>query len=79
MLTKVLGFFLIFPFLVKMNSSQNTAAFPPMPISLFAVSVDLFWVFLDHKKIERERNLKYSAGRELKQRRLTSPTSLRNF
>lgn len=79
MLIKVLFFFFNFPFLVKMNSFQNMVAFSPMPISLFAVSVDLFWIFLDHKKIERERNLKYSAGRELKQRRLTSPTSLRNF
>lgn len=49
-----------------------------MPISLFAVLVDLFWVFLDHKKNERE-NLKCSAGRELTQRRLSSSTSLRNF
>ena len=79
MLIKVLGFFLNFPFLVKMNSFQNMVAFSPMPMSLFAVFVDLFWIFLDHKKIERERNLKCSAGIELTQRRLTSSTSLRNF
>lgn len=49
-----------------------------MPISLFAVLVDPFWIFLDHKK-RREENLKCSAGRELTQRHLTSSTSLRNF